>query len=150
MRLHSLQRVQIVPVELAAAWDFFCSTANLSLITPPDLKFVVTSPLQTAMYPGMLITYTVTPFWGVKVTWISEITHVAALSYFVDEQRMGPYRLWHHQHHFREVSTGVEVTDLVHYALPFDPLSRPLQPLVQRRLELIFSYRAEALRQRLG
>lgn len=150
MRLYSLRRVQLLPVQMVTAWEFFSSPANLPLITPPNLAFEVTSPLPERMYPGMVITYRVSPFPGVKVPWVTEITHMTEPNYFVDEQRLGPYRFWHHQHHFRELSEGVEVTDLVHYALPLDPLSRPMHFLVERRLDEIFNYRRRALTEQFG
>ncbi|BDV44658.1 SRPBCC domain-containing protein [Geotalea uraniireducens] len=150
MKLYRLQQTQALPIPLAAAWAFFANPANLPLITPPDLGFRVTSPLPARMYAGMIVSYTVTPFVGLPVAWVTEITRAEEPRFFVDEQRCGPYRFWHHQHLFREVAGGTEMTDLVHYRLPFEPLSRLIAPLVQRRLAGIFAYRRRVLEERFG
>lgn len=132
-------------ISVEKAWDFFADPANLPVITPPDLGFRITSEIPERMYAGMIISYTVTPFAGLPVNWLTEITHVDEPHFFVDEQRQGPYRFWHHQHTFMEIPGGVEMTDLVHYGLPFDPLSRVIAPLVQKRLDSIFAYRRKVL-----
>jgi len=148
MKLYILQQEQLLPISLPEAWEFFVNPANLPLITSPDLGFRVTSPLPERMHAGMIISYTVTPFAGLPVVWVSEITHAEEPFFFVDEQRLGPYRFWHHQHHFRELPAGTEMTDLVHYALPFGPVARLVAPLVRRRLAAIFAYRRKALTER--
>ena len=150
MRLCRLHQAQLLPIPIRDAWEFFGNPANLPLITPPDLGFRVISALPDRMYAGMIVSYRVTPFAGFPVTWVTEITHVEEPGFFVDEQRVGPYRFWHHQHLFREVPAGTAVTDLVHYGLPFDPVSRLCAPVVQRRLARIFAYRRQALEQRFG
>ncbi|CAH2030382.1 SRPBCC family protein [Trichlorobacter ammonificans] len=150
MKLFSLQRRQLLPVPAEDAWAFFVNPANLPLITPPDLGFRITSPLPERMYAGMIVSYTVTPFAGLPVTRVTEITHLEEPFFFVDEQRLGPYRFWHHQHLFRPVPAGTEMTDLVHYALPLGPLGLLAAPLVQARLEAIFAWRRAALAARFG
>lgn len=102
------------------------------------------------MYAGMMINYTVTPFAGIPVGWITEISHVAEPFYFVDEQRFGPYRFWHHQHLFRESTTGTEIIDIVHYLLPLGFISWSVAGLVRTRLDAIFDYRRMVLEQRFG
>ena len=102
------------------------------------------------MHPGMIATYTVAPFGLIRVTWVTEITHVVHPVIFVDEQCFGPYRFWHHQHHFRELENGVEMHDIIHYSIPLDPFSRLLSGLVSRRLEYIFEYRRTALESMFG
>ncbi|MDK9718287.1 MAG: SRPBCC family protein [Trichlorobacter sp.] len=97
------------------------------------------------MYAGMVVTYKVTALAGVRVNWVTEITHVREPDFFVDEQRFGPYRFWHHQHHFKEVAGGTEMTDCVSYLLPFRPFGLLAAPLVRSRLEHIFDYRHEAI-----
>ncbi|HWI39928.1 MAG TPA: SRPBCC family protein [Verrucomicrobiae bacterium] len=150
MKIHLLQCTQILPTSLPQAWDFFSSPANLPLITPPSLGFRITSALPERMYPGMLVTYTVTPFPLVRCTWVTEITHVDEPRFFVDEQRFGPYRLWHHEHHFREVPGGVEMTGRVSYALPLGLLGDlAAGALVERRLAGIFGFRREILSRRI-
>jgi ligand-binding SRPBCC domain-containing protein len=103
------------------------------------------------MYPGLLIEYRVRPLWGIPVRWLTEVTHVVEPSLFVDEQRLGPYRLWHHQHRFRAVPGGVEMEDEVHYVLPGGPVGAAAHAcLVRRRLEEIFSYRRAAAERIFG
>jgi ligand-binding SRPBCC domain-containing protein len=145
MSLEILERLQIIPLPLADLWSFFGRPENLATITPSWLGFRVTSAPQETMYAGMIITYTVSPLLGVALPWTTEITHCGEPHFFVDEQRLGPYRFWHHQHHFREVAGGVEMRDLVHYQLPFGPLGRVAAGMVRRRLEAVFDYRREAV-----
>ena len=119
-KVYSLKTVQTIPVGLDKAWDFFSNPANLQAITPKNLGFKIISLHQgNKMYAGQVIEYTVKPVLNIPLYWMTEITHVADKKYFVDEQRFGPYSLWHHQHHFKETAAGVEMTDIVHYKLPF-------------------------------
>lgn len=148
MKLHRLETVQRLPVSVQDAWDFFSDPSNLAAITPKDLGFEVTSELPPRMHPGMIVTYRVRPLLGVPVTWVTEITHMAEPHLFVDEQRFGPYRFWHHQHHFREVGGGVEMRDVVHYALP--PGGGLGIWIVRPRLKQIFDFRREVLERRYG
>jgi ligand-binding SRPBCC domain-containing protein len=150
MKLYRLHREQILPINIRQAWDFFADPANLPLITPPDLGLQITSTLPDRMYAGMIVSYTVTPFAAVPVAWVTEITHVMEPDFFVDEQRFGPYRFWHHQHLFREIDTGTVMTDLVHYGLPCGFLGRLAAFWVARRLSAIFEYRREALVKMFG
>lgn len=144
--LRRLEARQTLPIDAAQAWDFFSRPENLARITPPNLGFEVTSALPERMYAGLMVTYRVSPFGGLKVPWVTEITHVREPEFFVDEQRSGPYRLWHHQHRFRPVAGGIEMTDLVHYQLPFGPLSDLFAGwLVEKRVAAIFAYRRQVL-----
>lgn len=149
MKLHRLETVQRLPVTLDEAWRFFSDAGNLAKITPPSLGFEVTSPLPERVYAGLIITYRVRPLFGIPVSWVTEITHVDEPKLFVDEQRFGPYRFWHHQHLFRAVEGGTEMTDIVHYALPpGGGIARGL--LVAPRLKEIFDYRREVLERTYG
>lgn len=142
MHLYHLQAQQLLPITLQTAWEYFSSPNNLAEITPAWLNFKVTSALPEKMYAGMIVTYQVRPWGGLALNWVTEISHVNAPHFFVDEQRFGPYRFWHHQHHFREVAGGVEMSDLVHYALPLGPLGRLAHFLsVNARLQEIFQFR---------
>lgn len=144
--LRRLECHQHLPLALSEAWRFFADPANLARITPPDLGFEVTSGLPERMYAGMIVSYRVRPFGGVRFPWVTEITHVREPEFFVDEQRSGPYRFWHHQHHFREVTDGVEMVDLVHYQLPFGRFGDLLAGRsVERRVAAIFAYRRRVL-----
>ncbi|MEX2446229.1 MAG: SRPBCC family protein [Dehalococcoidia bacterium] len=151
MSLHRFAVVQCLPVPLEEAWRFFSDPRNLAAITPPDMGFEVTSDTPDRMYAGLIVTYRVRPLFRVPVAWVTEITHLDEPRLFVDEQRMGPYRFWHHQHHFREVPGGVEMRDIVHYDVGFGPLGDLLGALVvRRRLRLIFEFRRRVLEQRFG
>jgi len=151
MKPSVLREVQRLPISLPEAWTFFSDPRNLPRITPPSLGLEVTSDLPGKMYPGMIITYNVRPIPWVRVGWVTEITHVREPSLFVDEQRFGPYRFWHHQHHFREVEGGVEMEDLVHYALPLGTIGRVFGALlVRRRLVEIFAFRRRFLEREFG
>ncbi|WP_233268923.1 SRPBCC family protein [Mucilaginibacter lacusdianchii] len=150
MKTYEKRWEQFMPISLDKAWDFFSSPLNLSKITPADMRFTVTSNYteDTKMYAGMIITYKVSPLFGIKMNWMTEITHVVDKQYFVDEQRFGPYALWHHQHHFKEVPGGVMMTDILHYAIPYSvagTLANKL--LVNRKINQIFKYREKAINQ---
>jgi ligand-binding SRPBCC domain-containing protein len=144
VKTYALKFEQFIPVSLEKAWDFFSSPLNLAKITPPEMGFVVTSDYSagTKMYPGMIITYTVKPLFGIKLKWMTEITHVKEGEYFVDEQRFGPYALWHHQHHFKQVEGGVMMTDMVNYAIPYGFVGRIANALiVKKQLAEVFEFR---------
>lgn len=154
MSVYTLKRVQRLPISPDAAWDFFSNPMNLQEITPANMGFHVTSAPDFAarpIYAGQIITYTVSPLWGIPLFWMTEITHVRQGSFFVDEQRVGPYALWHHQHHFQAIPGGVEMTDLVHYRLPLGWLGIFAHWLfVRRQLEAIFKFRKKKLEQLFG
>lgn len=151
-KVYSLKTVQQIPVGLVKAWDFFSSPANLQTITPSNLGFKIISRHHgDKMYPGQIIEYTVKPLMGIPLYWMTEITHVEDRKYFVDEQRFGPYTMWHHQHHFREIQGGVEMTDIVHYKLPLWFLGDIAHGLfVQRQLKGIFDYRFSKVEELFG
>ena len=153
MSVHTLKRIQRLPVSTEKAWDFFSSPLNLREITPSYLGFHITSDpdFLKEMYAGQVITYTVKPVLGIPLFWMTEITHVETGKFFIDEQRVGPYSLWHHQHHFRPVPGGVEMTDLVHYKLPLGPLGALANGLfVRRQLKEIFDFRYQKLEALFG
>jgi uncharacterized protein (TIGR01777 family) len=151
MSLQRLEARQWVPAALDEAWDFFTDPRNLARLTPPELGFQVTSPLPARIYAGLIVSYRLRPLLRVPTQWVTEITQVVDGTRFVDEQRLGPYRLWHHEHAFRAVDGGTEVRDLVHYALPLGALGDLAHAvLVRRQLRRIFDYRAHALRAIFG
>jgi ligand-binding SRPBCC domain-containing protein len=141
-----------MPVSLAQAWDFFSSPANLQTITPPYMGFTIISQHHgDKMYPGQIIEYKVTPVLGIPLYWMTEITHVQEERFFVDEQRFGPYSLWHHQHHFKAIEGGVEMTDIVHYKLPLWWLGDMANALfVKKQLAGIFEYRKKKVEEMFG
>lgn len=151
--MYALKRIQTLPINLDQAWEFFSTPKNLKIITPDYMGFDVKSDpdFLDNMYAGQIISYTVRPVLGIPLFWMTEITHVEPGRFFVDEQRIGPYRLWHHQHHFKAVPGGVEMTDLVHYHLPLGILGRLAHWLfVRRQLEGIFRYRYQKLESLFG
>nr|WP_067059780.1 SRPBCC family protein [Mucilaginibacter sp. L294] len=153
MKTYVLKFKQNIPISLDEAWAFFSSPLNLQKITPPDMRFVVTSDYtaDTKMYAGMIITYKISPLAGIKLNWMTEITHVQDRKYFVDEQRFGPYALWHHQHHFKEIAGGVEMTDILNYAIPFSIIGRLTNKVyVGKKVKDIFDYRVKAVEELFG
>ena len=147
MPIYKLERTQIVPMPIEQCWRFFSDPRNLDKITPRSLAFRIKSSLPNSIYPGLMIEYTVAPLFGIPVRWLTEITSVDSPHRFVDEQRVGPYRIWHHEHFFRSLADGqTEVRDLVHYVPPFGPFGAVINALVIRRqLEAIFDYREQQL-----
>ncbi len=152
MKVYTLEAVQKLPITVKEAWDFLSNPRNLSKITPEYMNFCITSDfLPEKIYPGLIITYTVCPFPNVPITWVTEITHVNEPYFFVDEQRFGPYRMWHHEHMIREIPNGVEMIDKIHYVLPFGPLGNIARELfVKKQLDGIFSYRQKVLDEMFG
>lgn len=146
--LHSLVRKQLLQTDLHTLWAFISSPKNLAQITPSYMGFEVLSNPDdlTRMYPGQLIEYYVKPLWGIKVHWVTEITHVKDNEFFVDEQRFGPYAFWHHKHYLREVPGGVEMTDTVHYKLPMGSVGRFANAIfVKKKINEIFDFRYKRL-----
>jgi ligand-binding SRPBCC domain-containing protein len=144
--MHQLKSVQRLPITLDEAWDFFSSPKNLKVMTPEELNLVPTSELPDRMYPGQFIEYKVKPVLGIPMTWVTEITHVKDREFFVDEQRVGPYKIWHHQHHFREIDGGVEMTDIIDYLLPLGPIGVITEWLfVGGKIKEIFEFRHKKL-----
>ena len=137
---------QLLPLSLQEAWDFFATPRNLNAVTPKELEFRITSDVPDKMYEGLIISYKIKPMLNIPVNWVTEITHIKDLAYFVDEQRKGPYRLWHHEHHFMEVPEGVLMTDILHYEIGksiFGWLAGKL--FVHRKVKEIFQYRNKIL-----
>ncbi len=141
-----------MPVSLADAWMFFSNPHNLSKLTPSFLNLkVINNVFGNEIYPGQVMLYKVKPFLGLSVTWMTEITHVQKEKMFVDEQRKGPYALWHHQHHFKAIEGGVKMTDVIHYRLPFGLIGNLFHGrLVKKKLEQIFLYRYEKVKELFG
>ena len=151
-KVYSLKTVQQIPLTPDAAWEFFSNPDNLSAITPDKIGFRIISQYHgETMYPGQVIEYKVSPVLGIPLYWMTEITHVQNKEYFVDEQRFGPYRLWHHQHHFKAIEGGVEMTDIIHYKLPFWFLGDIANALfVKKQLKGIFDHRYAAIERKFG
>lgn len=136
---------------LDQAWTFFSSPGNLNDITPADMHFEVTSTLPEVMYEGLFITYKIRPMLNIPLDWCTEITHIREREFFVDEQRKGPYKIWHHEHHFRAERGGTLMTDILHYEIGKGPFGWVAGALfVHKRIREIFDYRYAALERRFG
>lgn len=148
-KIYLLRYEQVLNTSIPEAWTFFSRANNLEKITPSYMRFDITSPVtDKPIYAGEIITYVIHPVLGIPLRWMTEITHVKEGEYFVDEQREGPYGLWHHQHHFEAVEGGVKMTDIVHYSLPLGILGRVAHALfVRRQLEGIFAYRKQRVQE---
>ena len=140
--MYQLKRTQLIKSDLKTCWEFFSSPQNLKESTPPYMGFDIKVSLPKEMYEGLMIAYTVRPLFSIPMTWITEIKTVKENQFFVDEQRKGPYTIWHHEHHFKETPEGVEMTDIVTYVLPLGFLGRLVHPfIVKPKLDEIFAYR---------
>ncbi|MGJ8639498.1 MAG: SRPBCC family protein [Opitutaceae bacterium] len=141
-KIHTLHREQIIPTDLTTAWDFISSPQNLDAITPDDLSFEIITKVPEKMYNGLLIEYRVgIPCLG-KQTWLSELKHIRERHSFVDEQRIGPYKLWYHYHEIAEVDGGIRFIDHVNYVMPFGPLGSIARAVyVKNQLKTIFDHR---------
>lgn len=151
MKIYTLHTKQNLPISLDQAWDFLSDPNNLKTITPDYMGFHILSGADRPMYAGQLIQYIVTPVLGIKTKWVTEITHVVDKKFFVDEQRFGPYALWHHKHFLREIPGGVEMEDIVDYKLPLGILGQMVHPfIVAPKLKEIFDYRKTKLESLFG
>ena len=151
MKIYRLHRFQKLPITIDEAWELLANPKNLKLITPDYMGFHILSGADRPMYPGQIIQYIVTPVLGIKTKWVTEITHGKDKSYFAEEQRFGPYALWHHKHFIKEIDGGVEMEDIVDYKVPFGWLGQLVHPfLVKPKLEEIFKYRYNKLIEMYG
>lgn len=149
--IHVLEQRQHLPISLEEAWSFFSTPRNLDEITPAELGFRIVYQPGDRMYEGQVIEYRVMIAPGIWVPWVTEIKTVRERESFVDEQRFGPYKFWHHLHTFEERDGGVLMVDLVHYALPLWPFGEiGHKVFVRPKLERIFGYRKEILEERFG
>ena len=151
-RVYSLKAIQIINTTLDEAWNFFSRAENLASITPATMGFKIKSTHQDkTMYAGQVIEYTVKPLLGIPVYWMTEITHVQPQQYFIDDQRFGPYSLWHHEHHFKQIDNGIKMTDIVHYKIPFWVIGDAANALlVRRKLKKIFEFRYRSIEKKYG
>jgi len=150
MKVYKKEWNQFIPRPLDEVWEFFSRPENLNEVTPKKMNFEILSDIANQpMYEGMIINYNVTPLLGIKMRWTTEIQRIKPGKYFVDEQRFGPYAMWHHEHHFEEKDGGVYMKDLLHYALSFGPIGNIANWLiVNNKIEEIFAYRFKAVEER--
>ena len=144
---YQFHQTQKIPASIDQVWDFMSSPDNLKKITPPYMGFdVISNSNSKIMYPGMIITYIVRPILNIPTHWVTEITHVKEGEFFVDEQRMGPYTLWHHQHKIEPIDGGVLMTDIVTYIPPFGFIGAIANKLfIRKKLKEIFEFRTQAV-----
>lgn len=151
MKIYRLHQKQNLPITKQEAWDFLSDPKNLKVITPDYMGFHILSGADRQMFAGQIIQYIVTPVLGIKTKWVTEITHVIDGEYFVDEQRFGPYSLWHHKHFIKEIDGGVEMEDIIDYKIPMGILGQLVHPiLVKPKLKEIFDYRTKKLEELFG
>ena len=151
MKLYRLETVQNLPISQKEAWDFLSDPKNLKRITPEYMGFEILSGVSDKMYAGQIIQYIVTPVMSIPTKWVTEITHVDEGKYFVDEQRFGPYALWHHKHFIKPIHKGVEMIDIIDYKIPFGILGQLVHPIiVAPKLKEIFEFRKHALNEMFG
>ena len=151
MKIYTLHSKQNLPISLDEAWEFLSNPKNLKTITPPYMGFKTLSGDDRDMFAGQIIQYIVTPVLGIPMKWVTEITHVQDKKYFVDEQRFGPYALWHHKHFLKEIPGGVEREDIVDYKVPMGILGQLVHPfLVAPKLKEIFDFRTKKLIELFG
>ena len=151
MKIYRLETIQNLPISKSHAWDFLSNPKNLKRITPDYMGFKIINGTADKMYAGQIIQYMVTPVMGIPTKWVTEITHVDDGNYFVEEQRFGPYSLWHHKHFIKAIKNGVEMKDIIDYKIPLGIIGRIAQPiLVAPKLKEIFEYRKNALIELFG
>jgi len=150
--MYQIKRIQNIPIDLKKAWDFFSQPDNLKLITPDYLNFRILSKSDAGeMYPGMIITYTLSPLFHISINWATEISQVKEYKYFIDNQIKGPYKIWHHEHHFKETEQGVEMRDILYYEIPYGFLGRFLHKLIiGKKVNEIFNYREQKIKELFG
>lgn len=144
--IYTLKVKQELKMSLDKAWSFFSNPNNLSKITPENMGFNITSDIPKLIYEGQIITYKVSPFLGLKMNWVTEITHIKDKEYFIDEQRFGPYSMWHHEHYFKSKGDKTEIIDKVSFKVPFSFIGRLFTPIIViPQLKKIFNHRTETL-----
>lgn len=151
MKFYQLHAIQSLPISAPEAWAFLSDPENLKRITPQHMGFTILNTINKPMYPGQIIQYRISPFPFVNTRWVTEITHVRDGEYFVDEQRFGPYKLWHHKHFIKVIKGGVALEDLVDFKLPFGVFGRIAYRLfIRKQLFNIFKFREQKLTQLFG
>lgn len=151
MKIYRFESKQNIPITKKEAWEFLSSPKNLKTITPEYMSFDILSGADRPIFAGQIIQYLITPIFGIKTKWVSEITHVEKGEYFVDVQLFGPYALWHHKHFIKEIPGGVEMEDIIDYKVPMGILGQFVHPfLVKPKLNEIFEYRRKKLIELFG
>lgn len=151
MKMYRLSNTQKLPISLDEAWEFLSNPTQLENITTDELSFQKLHDIPDKMYEGMLMQLRLKPFLGIPIDWLTEITHIKEKEYFIDEQRVGPFRFWHHEHRVLPIEGGVEIQDTVHYVMPFSIFGRFVHWLfLRKQVENIFIYREETMEKVFG
>ena len=151
MKLYQIKTKLKLPISVDKAWEFLSNPKNLKEITPKHMNFRILSGADRTIFAGQIIQYKVTPMLGISTKWVTEITHVKDKEYFVDEQRFGPYALWHHKHFIKKIDGGVEMEDVIDYKIPFGIIGQIAHPIiVKNKLKQIFKYRENKLKELFG
>lgn len=150
--MHQIRRTQKIPIPVKQAWEFFSKPDNLAKVTPPYMNFKILSRSDAGeMYPGMIITYNVSPLLNIKIKWATEISQIKEYKYFIDNQIKGPYKIWHHEHRFTETNQGLEMKDILFYEIKYGFLGRLAHKLyIKKRITEIFNYREEKIKELFG
>ena len=150
--MYKLKTVQNIPTTISRAWDFFSKPENLGLITPSSMKYsILEKSIAGDMYPGMIISYQLTPVFNISIKWATEITQIKEFKYFIDNQIKGPFTIWHHEHHFKEIENGIEMTDILFYDLPYGIFGKLLHKfIVKKKMDEIFHYREQKIKELFG
>ncbi|MEA2105178.1 MAG: SRPBCC family protein [Bacteroidota bacterium] len=150
--MYQISRKQNIPISIDKAWAFFSNPENLGQITPTSMNFKILSRSDAGdMYPGMIITYRLTPLFKIQIKWATEITQVKKNIYFIDNQIKGPYKLWHHEHRFKSINQGVEMNDILYYDLPWGILGKFAHYIfIRQKVNEIFSFRAQKIKELFG
>lgn len=149
--IYTLFSTQSLPISKEIAWEFLSDPKNLSKITPKEMGFLITSPEVKPMYEGQIISYKVSPIKGIKSNWVTEITKVEKNKYFIDEQRFGPYAMWHHEHILEEIEGGVKMIDKISYKIPFGFIGDLFtSSMIKSQLKKIFAHREQSLEEQFG
>ncbi len=152
MAIYNLFFEQKIPQPVEVVWDFIADPRNLRLITPPDMHMeIISQNLPSVIHPGLIISYTLRPLFGIKTLWLTEIKHLKEQEYFVDEQRAGPYKLWHHLHKLTPFEDHVLMSDVVTYQPPYGVFGSLVNTFfIRKRLSHIFEYRRDTLERKFG
>lgn len=146
MKIYTLSNSQKLPITIEEAWDFLSDPTQLETITSSDMEFKTVTPLPEKMYEGMLMHYQIAPLAGIRLNWVTQITHIEKGVRFIDEQRLGPFRFWHHEHRLIEMDDGIVMQDIVHYVMPFSFIGRIAHwTSIRKLLESLFKFRTEQI-----
>ncbi len=147
-KIYSLETKQIIDRPIEEIWSFFTNPKNLNQLTPSDMNFKILSGSSDDFYEGKIISYSINPFKFYNIKWVTEITTIKKNDFFIDEQRFGPYKMWHHEHHFiKNNDNTTTIYDKVIYKLPYGIIGKLSHKLfIKKRLLEIFNFRKKTIK----